>query len=40
MDEEENKEFIQANQVQNIPTFILYKTQLFEIVLLEEHLIV
>lgn len=29
MDEEENKEFIQANQVQNIPTFILYKDRNF-----------
>ena len=29
MDEEENKEFIQANQVQNIPTFILYKERNF-----------
>ena len=29
MEEEENKEFIQANQVQNIPTFILYKDRNF-----------
>jgi thioredoxin 1 len=29
MDEEENKEFIQTNQVQNIPTFILFKDRNF-----------
>jgi len=29
MEEEENQEFIQSNQVQNIPTFILYKDRNF-----------
>ena len=29
MEEEENQEFIQANQVQNIPTFILFKDRNF-----------
>ena len=30
MEDEENQEFIAANQVQNIPTFVMYKGHFLE----------